>query len=85
MVLTETPGTALDKVSMDIVKSLPITENRHSYIFTYQYSAAVPLKQVMSSEIAETLVEKFINPYIAPKAWIIDQEFHKQRDASYRT
>jgi len=33
----------------------------------------VPLKQATSSEIADALVEKFINPYTASKAWITDQ------------
>jgi len=39
-----------------------------------KYSMAVTLKQATSSEIAETLVEKFINPYTASKAWITDQD-----------
>jgi len=76
MVLTDTPGTAFDKVSMDIIGSLPTTENGHSYILTIQdlltnYSVAMPLKQATSAEIVEILVEKFINPYTALKAWII--------------
>jgi len=76
MVLTDTPGTTFDKVSMDIIGSLPTTENGHSYILTIQdlltnYSVAMPLKQATSAEIAETLVEKFINPYTALKSWII--------------
>jgi len=37
---------------------------------------AVPLKQATSAEIAKALVEKFINLYIAPKAWITDQGLH---------
>jgi len=75
MVLTDTPGTAFDKVSMDIVGPLPTTESGDTYILTIQhlltkYSVEVPFKQATSSEIAEALVEKFINPYTAPKAWI---------------
>jgi len=38
-----------------------------------KYLVVMSLKQAMSVEIAEALVEKFINPYIAPKAWITDQ------------
>jgi len=62
MVLTDTPGTAFDKIS-NIVRSLPIIEDGHSYILTIQdlftkYLMAVPLKQATS---AEALVEKFIN------------------------
>jgi len=78
MILTDTSGTAFDKISMDIVGPLPITEGGHSYILTIQdlltkYLVAVPLKQATLAEIAEALVEKFINLYIAPKAWITDQ------------
>jgi len=63
---------------MDIVGPFPTTESRHSYIVTRQdlltkYLVAVPLKQAMSAEIAEELVEKIINPYTAPK-WITDQD-----------
>ncbi|KAH0944442.1 hypothetical protein HN011_009613 [Eciton burchellii] len=63
---------------MDIVGPLP-TESGNTYILTIQdllikYSVTVPFKQATSSEIAEALVEKFINPYTAPyKAWITDQ------------
>jgi len=78
MILTDTPGTAFDKVSMDIVGSLLTTESGHSYILTIQdlltkYSVVIQLKQAMSSGIAEALVEGFINPYTAPKVWITNQ------------
>jgi len=60
------PGIAFDKMLMDIVKLLATIESGHSYILTIQdlftkYSAAVPLKQATSLEIADALVEKFIN------------------------
>jgi len=77
MVLADIPGTAFDKVSMDIVGPLLTIESGHSihYILTIQdlltkYSMAVPFKQATSAGIAKALVEKFINPYTAPKAWI---------------
>jgi len=77
MVLTDTPGTGCS-IKLDIVGSLPTMESGHSYIFTIQdlltkYLVAILLKQATLSEIAEALVEGFINPYTAPKAWIIDQ------------
>jgi len=61
---------------MDIVRSLPTTEDGH--IVTIQdlltkYSVTMPFKQTTSSEVAEALVKKFINPYTAPKTWITDQ------------
>jgi hypothetical protein len=82
MVLTDTPDTTFDKVSMDIVGP-PTTDSGYRYIFTIQdlltkYSVAV--KQAMSSKIAEALVEKFINPCRKLGSGF---EFYKQRDASY--
>jgi len=61
-----------------------------------KYLVAMPLKQAMSVEIAKTLVEKFINSYIAPKAWITDQGpnfissairhiAHKYKISTYKT
>jgi len=78
MVLMDIQGTAFDKISMDILRPLPTTENGHSYILTIQnqlikYLVAILLKQATSSEIAEPVVEGSINPYIASKAWITDQ------------
>jgi len=69
----DTLGIAFDKISMDIVGPLPITESVHSCILTIEdlltkYLVAVPLKQPTSAEIAEAFVEKFINLYTVPKA-----------------
>jgi len=80
IVLTDTANskdTALVKYQW-ISWELSTTESGHSYILTIKdlltkFSVAVPLKQAMSAEIAEALVEKFINPYTAPKVWITDQ------------
>jgi len=92
MVLTDTPGIAFVKISMDIVGPFPTTESGHSYILTIQdfltkYLVAVPLKQATSSEIAEALVENVYQ--LAYRAESIDYrsrpEFHKQNDASYST
>ena len=34
MVITDTPGTAFEKISMDIVGKLPITSSQNQYILT---------------------------------------------------
>jgi len=78
MVLSDIPGTAFDKISMDIVRPLLITKSEYFYILTIQglltkYLVTVPLKQATLAEIAEAFMEKFINPYIARKAWTTDQ------------
>jgi len=70
MFFTDTAGTAFDKLSIDIVGLLP---RKRTLVYTHdkdlliKYSMAVPFKQLISSEIAEAFVEKFINTYIATK------------------
>jgi len=75
MVFTDTPGTAFDKISWDLSR-LPKAD---IHIYS-QYKIYLPRNIswqcypiATSAEIAEALVEKFINLYTAPKAWITDQ------------
>jgi len=91
MVLSDIPGTAFDKISMDIVKPLPITESEYSYILTIQdlltkYLVAVPLKQATSAD-NRSIRGKVYQPVY--RAESMDQrsgtEFYKQSDASYST
>jgi len=65
MVITDTPGMAFDKVSLDIMGPLPITENNHQYILTMQdlltkYSVASPLQEATSLTIADAFTKEFI-------------------------
>ena len=51
MVLTDTPGCAFEKVALDIVGSLPETDDGNIYILTMQclltkYIVAAPLKNL---------------------------------------
>jgi len=78
MLITDTPGAAFDKISMDIVGPLPTTRNYHSYILTIQdlltkYSVAVPLVRADSLSIAEAFVKNFICIYGPPRALLTDQ------------
>ena len=78
MVITDTPGAAFDKVSLDIVGPLPITNSGNQYILTMQdlltkYSVAVPLRDATSLSIANALTNNFICVYGAPKAILTDQ------------
>lgn len=78
MVITDTPGTAFDKVAMDIVGPLPITKNGNQYILTIQdlltkYSIGIPLKGITSIEIADAFTKRFICTFGAPKAVLTDQ------------
>ena len=54
MIITDTPGTAFEKVSMDIVGLLPVTQKLNEYILTIQdnftkYSLAIPLPNSLTS------------------------------------
>ena len=78
MVITDIPGTAFEKISMDIVGRLPITSSQNQYILTIQdnvtkYSLAIPLPNHQAGTIADAFVKKFICIYGSPKAVLIDQ------------
>ena len=69
MVITNTPTTAFEKISMDIVGPLPESKYGDIYILTIQddftkYSSAIPLPNQQASTIADSFVRKFI--FIAP-------------------
>lgn len=81
MVLTDTPGAAFDKVSMDIMGPLPTTRTGNSYILTIQdlltkYSLAIPLRKAGAIDVAEAFASEFICIYGAPKALLTDQGTH---------
>ena len=78
MIITDTPGIAFEKISMDIVEKLPITSSQNQYIFTIQdnftkYSLAIPLSNHQASTIADAFDNKFICTYGSPKAVLTDQ------------
>ncbi|KAL6440856.1 hypothetical protein ACFW04_003346 [Cataglyphis niger] len=81
MVLTDTPDSAFDKVSMDIMGPLPTTRSGNSYILTIQdllskYSLAVPLKHAGAVDVADAFTNEFICTFGAPKAILTDQGSH---------
>ncbi|CAK9811734.1 Retrovirus-related Pol polyprotein from transposon 297 [Anthophora quadrimaculata] len=81
MVLTDTPGAAFDKVSMDIVGPLPTTSDNYTYILTIQdlltkYSIAAPLRQATAIDVADAFISHCICKHGAPKAVITDQGSH---------
>ncbi|CAK9834632.1 Retrovirus-related Pol polyprotein from transposon 17.6 [Anthophora retusa] len=81
MTLTDTPGSAFDKISMDIVGPLPTTPDNFSYILTIQdlltkYSVAAPLRQATAVDVADAFISNFICKHGAPKALITDQGSH---------
>jgi len=79
--LTDTPDSAFDKVSMDIMGPLPTTRSKNSYILTIQdllskYSLAIPLQHVGAIEVADALTNELIFTFGAPKAILTDQGSH---------
>lgn len=78
MVLTDTPGKAFDKISTDIIGSLPKTQKRNEYILTIQnlltkYSIGIPMEGISSAEIADVFVKRFICQFGSPRAILTDQ------------
>lgn len=78
MILTDMPGAAFDKISMDIVGPLRITENQNEYILTMQdlltkYSIAVHLRKATNLSIADAFLKNFLCRFGAPKSLLTDQ------------
>lgn len=78
MIITDTPGTVFDKIAMDIVGPLKITNNGNEYILTMQdqlskFCLAIPLSNTLSSTIADAFVKRWICIFGAPKCILTDQ------------
>ena len=78
MVITDTPTTAFERISMNIVVPLPETKSGNLYILTIQdnftkYSLAIPLPNHQASTIADAIVKKFICIFESPKGVLTDQ------------
>lgn len=78
MILTDTPGTAFEKISMDIMGPLPISKNGFTYILTIQdlltkFSLAIPLRQATSVAIADAFISELICVFGAPRIILTDQ------------
>jgi len=97
MILTNTPSTTLDKVSLDIVGPFPTTKSlyTHDTRFAYQIfnGGAIQASDVIRDSRARRKVYQY---RISRRKQIIDYrleiidyrlefEFYKQRDALYNT
>ena len=78
MAITDTPGTTLEKVSMDIAGPLPGTQKWNEYIlanldnFT-NYSQTILLSNFLASTIADAFAKKSICIFGSPKSVLTDQ------------
>ena len=78
MHLTDTPKKAFDKIQMDILGPLPISETNNRYLLTIQcvltkYSDAIPIPNMTAQTIACTFAEHFITRHGCPKVLQTDQ------------
>ena len=78
MRITDTPKRAFEKVQMDIVGPLPVTQKGNKYLLTIQdnltkYSDAIPLATIDSISIAIALAEQFICRFGCPRTIQTDQ------------
>jgi hypothetical protein len=81
MILTDTPESAFDKISMDIMGPLPATRAGNVYILTIQdlltkYSLAIPLHQANAINVADAFTNELICIFGAPKSILTDQGSH---------
>ena len=78
MLITDTPTTAFEKISMDIVGPLPETKSGNLYILTIQdnftkYSLEILLPNHQAGTITDAFVKKFICIFGSPKGVLTDQ------------
>ena len=78
MQITDTPSRTFEKVQIDLVGPLPITESDNIYMLTWQdclrkYSGAIPLKIIDASHIAGAFAENFICIFLCPETIQTDQ------------
>ena len=76
--LTDCPGTAFERISIDIVGPLPKSETGYQYIFTMQdqltkFLVAVPILNTETSTIATAFINRFICLFGVPKIVISDR------------
>lgn len=78
MTITDTPKQAFEKVEMDIVGPMLITEKGHRYLLTIQcnltkFAEAIPLFNASAESVACALSEHFITRYGCPLIIHTDQ------------
>nr|XP_012151327.1 PREDICTED: uncharacterized protein LOC105663898 [Megachile rotundata] len=78
MLITDTPRKAFEKVQMDIVGPLPVTNKGNQYLLTIQdnltkYSDAIPIGTIDTVTVAHALAEQFISRFGCPRVIHTDQ------------
>ena len=78
MEITTTSNKPFEKIFMDIVGPLTMTENGNKYILTIQddlskYSLAIPIETTDAKTVCEKFVEYFISKFGMPQCILTDQ------------
>ena len=78
MRITDTPSRSFEKVQIDLVGPLPLTESGNLYMLTWQdclskFSGAIPLSKIDAPHIAVALAENLICIFGCPEAIQTDQ------------
>ena len=78
MIITDTPGTCMEKICIDIVGPLPKTANGNEYILTMQdtfskFAMAAALPNMLTSTVADAFIQKLICLFGSPKVVLSDQ------------
>lgn len=78
MLITDTPKRPFEKIQMDIVGPLPITENGNRYLLTIQdnfskFSDAIPLESTDAIQVALAFATNFISKHGCPNEIHTDQ------------
>lgn len=78
MAVTDTPNMPFEKLALDIVGPLPITNKENRYILTMQclltkYYIAVAIPNATASTVAREFLNNFVCKYGAPKSVLTDQ------------
>lgn len=71
MIITDTSEQAFEKIALDIVGPLPLTESGNKYILTIQdnltkFSQAYPIPNQETETVARTFVKEFICRFALP-------------------
>lgn len=78
MIITDTPGQALDRIFLDLVGPLSLTENGNKYLLTIQcnltkFLVAIPLPDMLASTVAHAFVTHFICIFGVARSLTTDQ------------
>ena len=78
MIITDTPGVALEKIALDIFGPFPETKKGNIYVLTMQdvfskFSMAAPLPNQLTATIADAFVKRYVSIFGSPKYILTDR------------